>query len=54
LVYNFTNQLVVGIDLQDMVVVNTQDVLLVCPKSSVPKIKKFVEKLEETEHKHLA
>jgi len=54
LLYNFTNQLVVGIDLDDMIVVNTQDVVLVCPKSSVPKIKKFVEKLEETEHKHLA
>ena len=54
LIYNFTNQLIVGIDLDDMVVVNTQDVLLVCPKGSVPKIKKFVEKLEDTEHKHLA
>lgn len=54
LLFNFTNQLVVGIDLDDMIVVNTQDVVLICPKTSVPKIKKFVEKLEETEHKHLA
>lgn len=54
LIYNFTNQLVVGIDLDDMIVVNTHDVVLVCPKTSVPKIKKFVEKLEDTDHKHLA
>jgi len=54
LLFNFNNQLVVGIDLQDMVVVNTHDVLLICPKGSVPKIKKLVENLEGTSHKHLA
>lgn len=54
LVYNFTNQLVVCLDLQEMIVVNTKDVVLVCPKDSVPKIKKFVQKLEGTEHEHLA
>lgn len=53
LVYNFTNQLVVGIDLKDMIVVNTKDVVLVCPKDSVPKIKKFVEKLNGTDLEHL-
>jgi mannose-1-phosphate guanylyltransferase len=54
LLFNFNPQLIVGIDLEDMVVVNTQDVLLICPKKSVPKIKKFVEKLEGTSHEHLA
>lgn len=54
LVYNFTNQLVVGIDLQNMIVVNTRDVVLVCPKDSVPKIKEFVKKLEGTDLEHLA
>ncbi|PIR79684.1 MAG: hypothetical protein COU25_03955 [Candidatus Levybacteria bacterium CG10_big_fil_rev_8_21_14_0_10_35_13] len=54
LVYNFTNQLVVAIDLKEMIVVNTKDVVLVCPKDSVPKIKKFVQQLEGTEHEHLA
>lgn len=54
LIFNFKNQMVVGIDLDDLVVVNTEDVLLVCPKTSVPKIKKFVEKLDGTEHEHLA
>jgi mannose-1-phosphate guanylyltransferase len=54
LVYNFTNQLVVAIDLKEMIVVNTKDVVLICPKDSVPKIKKFVQELEGTEHEHLA
>jgi len=54
LIFNFTKQVVVGIDLDDMVVVNTNDVILVCPKGSVPKIKKFVEKLNGTSYEHLA
>ncbi len=55
LVYNIGGKsLVVGIDLEEMVVVQTDDVTLVCPKSSIPKVKKFVEKLEGTKHEHLA
>src|SRR5258706_1100251 len=54
LIFNFTNQLVVGIDLDEMIVVNTHAVMLVCPKKSVPKIKKLVENLNGTEHEHLA
>lgn len=53
LVFNYTDQLVVGIDLEKMLVINTDDVLLVCNKNSVPKIKKLVEKLENTPHEHL-
>ncbi len=53
LVYNYTNQMVVGIDLDELLVVNTQDVVLICPKRSVPKIKKLVESLSDTEHEHL-
>jgi mannose-1-phosphate guanylyltransferase len=53
LVFNYTDQLVVGIDLKKMLVINTDDVLLVCDKNSVPKIKKLVEKLENTPHEHL-
>jgi len=45
LVFNYTDQLTVGIDLEEMLVINTDDVVLVCPKSSVPKIKKYVESL---------
>jgi mannose-1-phosphate guanylyltransferase len=49
LVFNYTDQLVVGIDLTKMLVINTDDVLLVCAKDSVPKIKKLVESLNGTE-----
>lgn len=45
LVFNSNGQLVVGIDLKGMLVINTGDVLLVCPKTAVPKIKKYVEGL---------
>jgi len=54
LVFNFTRQLVVGIDLDDMIIVNTDDVVLICPKTSVPKIKKIVENLSGTDLEHLA
>lgn len=53
LVFNYNEQLVVGIDLSQMLVINTGDVLLVCPKTSVPKIKKLVEGLSGTPHEHL-
>lgn len=54
LVFNYEDKLCVGIDLSEMIVINTDDVLLVCPKSSVPKIKKLVETLNGTPHEHLA
>jgi mannose-1-phosphate guanylyltransferase len=53
LVYNYTNQMVVTIDAQELLIINTQDVVLVCKKSSVPKIKKLVESLSGTEYEHL-
>ncbi len=53
LVFNYTGQLVVGIDLSGYLVINTQDVVLVCPKDSVPKIKQLVESLSGTEHESL-
>ncbi len=53
LVYNYTDQLVVTIDLDDMLVVNTNDVVMVCKKSSVSKIKSLVESLTGTENDHL-
>lgn len=54
LVFNYNNHLVVGIDLEGMLVINTGDVLLVCPKESVPKIKKYVESLSGTINEGLA
>lgn len=53
LVYNYTNQLVVAIDLDGFLVIDTHDVVLVCHKNSVPKIKKLVERLAGTEDRHL-
>lgn len=53
LVFNSTDQLAVGIDLVDILLINTDDVLLVCHKNSVPKIKKLVEGLAGTEHEQL-
>lgn len=54
LVYNYNKkQLVVTIDVDGMLVVNTDDVLLVCKKTSVPKVKKLVESMHGTEHDHL-
>ena len=53
LVFNYNDQLLVGIDLEEMLIINTADVILVCPKKSVPKIKKLVESLSGTPHEHL-
>lgn len=53
LLFNYTDQMVVGIDLEEYLVINTEDVLLICPKKSVPKIKKLVESLSGTEHESL-
>ncbi|MCL4418634.1 MAG: sugar phosphate nucleotidyltransferase [Patescibacteria group bacterium] len=53
LVFNYTDQLTVGIDLEKMIVINTDDVLLICTKDSVPKIKKLVESLAGTPNEHL-
>lgn len=53
LVYNYTDQLVVTIDLNEYLVVNTNDVVLITKKESVPKIKKLVESFNGTENEKL-
>lgn len=54
LIFNYqSQQLLVGIDLSEMVIINTNDVVLICPKKSVPKIKQFVESLNGTDQEHL-
>ena len=53
LVYNYGKQLVVGIDVSELLIVNTDDVLMICKKTSVPKIKKIVEGFVGTEHESL-
>lgn len=54
LIYNYEdNKLIVGIDLDENIIVNTHDVLLITKKNSVPKIKKLVESFEGTENESL-
>lgn len=54
LVYNYQdNKLIVGIDLKELLVVNTDDVLLVANKNSVGKIKRLVESFQGTENEIL-
>lgn len=54
LVYNYDDKkLVVTMDLDDFVVVNTDDVILVTRKGSVPKISGLVKSLEGTKHESL-
>ncbi|OGK16083.1 hypothetical protein A2774_01790 [Candidatus Roizmanbacteria bacterium RIFCSPHIGHO2_01_FULL_39_12c] len=54
LIYNYEDsKLIVGIDLDENIVVNTKDAILITKKTSVPKIKKLVEKFEGTENEKL-
>jgi len=54
LVYNYEDgKTIVGIDLEDHLIVNTRDVLLITKKTSVPKIKTFVESLKDGPHEDL-
>ncbi len=54
LIYNYEDKkLIVGVDLDDAIVVNTKDVLLIAKKSSVGKIKTLVENFQGTEHEKL-
>lgn len=48
-VYNYTDQLVASIDLDDMVVVVTDDAILVCPQKSIPNIKKMLNTFDGTD-----
>lgn len=53
LIYNFTDKMIVAIDVNGFLIINTKDVVLVCNKNSVPKIKKLVESLKGTEYEDL-
>ncbi len=54
LIYNYEDKkLIVGIDLDENIVVNTKDVLLIAKKASVDKIKKLVESFQGTQHEKL-
>ncbi len=55
LIYNYQDgKLVVGVDLDENIIVNTNDAILIAKKSSMPKVKKLVENFSGTEHeKHI-
>lgn len=54
LIYNYEDKkLVVAVDVDASIIVNTPDVLLIAKKSSVPKIKTLVESFEGTENEKL-
>ncbi len=54
LVYNYESEkTVVGIDLEECIIINTGDVLLVTKKTSATKVKKLVQELEEDHQDHL-
>ena len=54
LVYNYEpEKLIVGIDLDEILIINTKDALLVTKKTSVAKVKSMVESFKGTEHEDL-
>lgn len=54
LIYNYEdNKLIVGLDLDENIIVNTNDVILITKKTSINKLQKLVKSLEGTEHEKL-
>lgn len=54
LIYNYNDKkMIVAIDLDENIIVNTNDVILIAKKTSVSKIKTLVESFEGTEHEKL-
>ncbi len=49
LVYSYTDQMVTAIDLEGIVLVVTEDVILVCPQDSIPEVKKQLKEFEGTD-----
>lgn len=54
LLYGFTGRLIAAVGLTDMIVVETEDVVLVCPKSRAQDVKKLVERLGKKALKRFA
>ncbi len=51
LIYNYDNdKIVVGVDLDENIVINTKDVILITKKNSMGKVKKIVESFSGTKH----
>jgi len=50
-IYSLTGKLTATIGLENMIIVETEDALLICPKNRAQDVKKIVQKLEEREMK---
>jgi mannose-1-phosphate guanylyltransferase len=51
LIYNYeSNKLIVGIDLDENIIVNTKDVILIAKKTSMSKVKELVESFSGTDY----
>lgn len=53
LIYGKDNKLIATVGLDDMVIVDTEDALLVCPKSRAQEVKRIIEELKERGGKYL-
>jgi len=54
LIYNYDDsKLIVGVDLDENIIINTKDVILITKKNSMPKVKKLVEGFLGTENEDL-
>ena len=50
IMYGYTNQLIVGVGIKDLVVVVTEDAILVAPQKRIPDIKKLLVQFEGTDN----
>lgn len=54
LIYNYDEKkMVLGVDLEELIIINTQDAILITKKNSMGKVKKIVESFPGTEHESL-
>ena len=54
LIYNYDeDKMIVGVDLDDLIIINTQDAILITKKNSMGKVKKIVESFPGTKHESL-
>ncbi|PIP63741.1 hypothetical protein CO165_04180 [Candidatus Roizmanbacteria bacterium CG_4_9_14_3_um_filter_33_18] len=54
LIYNYDeDKMIVGVDLEELIIINTQDAILITKKNSMGKVKKIIESFPGTEHENL-
>lgn len=53
LIYNYTDKTIAAISLKNMIVVNTNDTVFICPKGQSQKVKRLVEELKKRKSKLL-